>query len=137
VLVHAQPGPGKVDRVVRTNPRARRVADQIQRELAEILREELKDPRVRLVTVTAVDVSADLAHAKIFFTSLVGEAERRDIATGLARASGFLRTALGRRLRIHSIPELHFVHDSSVEEGVRLSRLIDQAVAESGAQDEE
>jgi len=122
---------------VRTNPRARRVAEQIQRELAEILREELKDPRVRLVTVTGVDVSADLAHAKIYFTSLVGEPERQEIAKGLARASGFLRTALGRRLRIHSIPDLHFVHDSSVEEGVRLSRLIDQAVAESGAQEEE
>lgn len=117
---------------MRTSPRARRVADQIQRELAEILREELKDPRVRMVTVTGVDVSGDLAHAKIYFTSLVGEPERQEIAEGLARASGFLRTALGRRLRIHSIPELHFVHDSSVEEGVRLSRLIDQAVAESG-----
>jgi len=117
---------------VKTSPRARRVADQIQRELAEILREELKDPRVRMVTVTGVDVSGDLAHAKIYFTSLVGEPERQEIAAGLARASGFLRTALGRRLRIHSIPELHFIHDSSVEEGVRLSRLIDQAVAESG-----
>jgi len=116
---------------VKTSPRARRVADQIQRELAEILREELKDPRVRLVTVTGVDVSADLAHAKVYFTSLVGEDERQEIAAGLARAGGFLRTALGRRLRIHSIPELHFVHDASVEEGVRLSHLIDQAVAES------
>jgi len=117
---------------MKTSPRARRVADQIQRELAEILREELKDPRVRLVTVTAVDVSADLAHAKIYFTSLAGEAERAEIAAGLARATGFLRTALGRRLRIHNIPELHFQHDASVEEGVRLSRLIDQAVAKSG-----
>jgi len=117
---------------MKTSPRARRVADQIQRELAEILREELKDPRVRLVTVTGVDVSADLAHAKIYFTSLASEAERQEIAAGLARASGFLRTALGRRLRIHNIPELNFVHDASVEEGVRLSRLIDQAVAESG-----
>ena len=120
---------------MKTSPRARRVADQIQRELAEILREELKDPRVRLVTVTGVDVSADLAHARIYFTSLLGDDERQDIAAGLARAAGFLRTALGRRLRIHNIPELQFVHDSSVEEGVRLSRLIDQAVAESGGAD--
>lgn len=120
---------------MKTSPRARRVADQIQRELAEILREELKDPRVRLVTVTGVDVSADLAHARIYFTSLVGEEERRAIATGLARAAGFLRTALGRRMRIHNIPELQFVHDASVAEGVRLSRLIDQAVAESGGGD--
>ena len=117
---------------MKTTPRGRRVADQIQRELAEILREELKDPRVRMVTITGVDVSADLAHAKVYFTSLVGEEERREIAAGLARAAGFLRTALGRRMRIHNIPELHFVHDASVEEGVRLSRLIDDAVAESG-----
>jgi ribosome-binding factor A len=117
---------------VKTSQRARRVADQIQRELAELLREELKDPRVRMVTVTGVDVSADLAHAKVYFTSLVGEEERREIAAGLARAGGFLRTALGRRMRIHNIPELHFIHDASVEEGVRLSRLIDDAVAESG-----
>jgi ribosome-binding factor A len=122
---------------VKTSPRAKRVADQIQRELAEILREELKDPRVRLVTVTGVDVSADLAHAKVFFTSLAGEGERQEIAAGLGRAAGFLRTALGRRMRIHNIPELHFVHDASVEEGVRLSRLIDAAVAESGGSDAE
>jgi ribosome-binding factor A len=122
---------------VKTSPRARRVADQIQRELAEILREELKDPRVRLVTVTGVEASADLAHAKVYFTSLAGEGEQQDIATGLARAAGFIRTALGRRMRIHNIPELHFVHDASVEEGVRLSHLIDQAVAESGGGDDE
>lgn len=122
---------------MKTSPRARRVADQIQRELAEILREELKDPRVRLVTVTSVDVSADLAHAKVYFTSLAGESEQQDIAAGLARAAGFLRTALGRRMRIHNIPELHFVHDASVEEGVRLSHLIDQAVAESGRADDD
>jgi ribosome-binding factor A len=121
---------------LKTSPRARRVADQIQRELAEILREELKDPRVRLVTVTGVDVSADLAHAKVYFTSLAGEGERQGISAGLARAAGFIRTALGRRMRIHNIPELHFVHDASVEEGVRLSHLIDQAVAESGRDDE-
>lgn len=122
---------------MRTNPRARRVGDQIQRELAEILREELKDPRVRLVTVTSVDVSADLAHAKVYFTSLAGETERQEIAAGLARAAGFLRTALGRRMRIHNVPELHFVHDASIEEGVRLSHLIDQAVAESGRTDKD
>lgn len=120
---------------MRTSPRARRVADQIQRELAEILREELKDPRVRLVTVTGVDVSADLAHARIYFTSLVGAQELEATATGLARAAGFLRTALGRRMTIHNIPELQFVHDASVERGVRLSRLIDEAVAESGGAD--
>ena len=122
---------------MKTNPRTRRVADQIQRELAEIMREELKDPRVRMVTVTGVEVSTDLAHAKVYFSSLVDPAERAEIVAGLRRAAGFLRSALGRRMRIHTIPELTFVHDASVEEGVRLSRLIDEAVAGADGNDSE
>ncbi|MCL4802555.1 MAG: 30S ribosome-binding factor RbfA [Burkholderiales bacterium] len=114
---------------VRTTPRTRRVADQIQRELAEILREELKDPRVHMVTLTGVEVSTDLAHARIYFSTLGDAAALEETAAGLRRAAGFLRSALGRRMRIHSIPELTFVHDATVEQGVRLSRLIDEAVA--------
>lgn len=114
---------------VRTTPRTRRVADQIQRELAEILREELKDPRVHMVTLTGVEVSTDLAHARIYFSTLGDAAALEETAAGLRRAAGFLRSALGRRMRIHSIPELTFAHDATVEQGVRLSRLIDEAVA--------
>jgi ribosome-binding factor A len=99
--------------------RLRRVADQIQRELAALVRGELKDPRVGMVTFTGVEVSPDLAHAKVFFTSLAG----------LGRAAGFLRSMLGARIKLHNTPELHFIYDESVESGIRLSHLIDEAVA--------
>ena len=108
--------------------RSSRVAEQIQRELAELIQLELKDPRVGLVTLTGVDLTADYAHAKVFYTTLADEAARQAIETGLRRASGFLRRELGRRIRIHTLPELHFVYDASVERGDRLSRLIDEAI---------
>ncbi|MCZ7564206.1 MAG: 30S ribosome-binding factor RbfA [Burkholderiales bacterium] len=114
---------------MRTTPRTRRVADQIQRELAEILHTELKDPRVRMVTITGVEVSADLAHAKVYFSALADAATLAETSAGLRCAAGFLRSALGRRMRIHNIPELTFVHDATVEQGVRLARLIDEAIA--------
>jgi ribosome-binding factor A len=108
--------------------RLRRVADQIQRELSGVLRSELKDPRVGLITLTGVEVSPDLAHAKIFFTTL-GDAETLNrTEEGLKRAAGFLRMQLGGRLKLRVTPELHFHHDPSVEHGVRLSQLIDAAV---------
>jgi ribosome-binding factor A len=112
------------------NPqRLRRVADQIQRELSDILRSELKDPRVGMITLTGVEVSPDFAHAKVFFTSLAEAAQRDEVRAGLKRASGFLRTMLGARLKIHNTPELHFVYDESVESGIRLTHLIEDAVA--------
>ncbi|HUL93615.1 MAG TPA: 30S ribosome-binding factor RbfA [Burkholderiales bacterium] len=109
--------------------RLRRVADQIQRELSGLLRAELKDPRVGMITLTGVEVSPDLAHAKVFFTML-GDAEALARSqAGLRRAAGFLRSELGHRLKLRVTPELRFVHDASVERGVRLSKLIDDAVA--------
>ena len=109
--------------------RSSRVAEQVQRELAELIRLELKDPRVGLITLTGVELTPDYAHAKVFYTTLAETAARQDIDVGLRRASGFLRRELGRRIRIHTLPELHFVFDESVERGDRLSRLIDEAVA--------
>jgi len=108
--------------------RSSRVAEQIQRELAELIQLELKDPRVGLITLTGVDLTADYAHAKIYFTTLADDTTRKGVEDGLRRASGFLRRELGRRIRIHTLPELHFVYDASVERGDRLSRLIDEAV---------
>lgn len=108
--------------------RQRRVADHIRRELAEIIRMELKDPRVGMLTLTDVEMSSDLSHAKVFFTMLADGEVREETGRGLKRAAGFLRTMLGRRLDIRVTPELHFAYDSSVEEGVRLSRLIDEAL---------
>ena len=111
--------------------RSLRVADQIQRELDEIIRTELKDPRVAMITLTGVEVTADYAHAKVFYT-LMGSAEQRvETGVGLKQAGGFLRSQLARRIKLHSIPQLHFVYDASVERGFELSRLIDEAVADS------
>jgi len=109
-------------------PRVRRVADQIQRELANLIRLEVKDPRVGLVTLTGVEVSVDYRHAKVFFTLLGSEQALRDTEQALQHAGGFLRTQLSHRLRLRSVPQLHFVYDPSVERGARLTQLIDEAV---------
>ena len=113
--------------------RSQRVVEQIRRELAELIRLEVKDPRVGFITLTDVEITPDYAHAKVFFTSMTGEGDVPEIQQGLRRASGFLRRELGRRIRIHTIPELHFHYDRSVEEGSRLSRLIDDVVREDEA----
>jgi ribosome-binding factor A len=107
--------------------RGQRVAEQVRRELAELIRLELKDPRVGMISLTDVEVTPDYAHAKVFFTSMTGEAGVEEILRGLRRASGFLRRELGKRIRIHTLPELHFYYDQSIENGARLSALIDQA----------
>ena len=109
--------------------RSARIADQIQRELAELVRLEVRDPGVGLVTLTGVELSRDQSHAKVFFTVLGASSAADDALHGLQRAAGFLRSQLAHRLTIRKVPELHFAFDTSVERGVRLSRLIDQAVA--------
>jgi len=107
--------------------RTDRVAEQIQRELAELIRLEVKDPRVRMVTLTAVEVTADYSHAKIYYTTLDGANDK--LQQGLERASGFLRSQLAHAMKLRVTPQLHFIYDASVERGTRLSQLIDQAVA--------
>ncbi|CAI09444.1 30S ribosome-binding factor RbfA [Aromatoleum aromaticum] len=113
--------------------RSQRVAEQVRRELAELIRLEVKDPRVGFITLTDVEITPDYAHAKVFFTSMKGEEGLDEILTGLHRASGFLRRELGKRVRIHTLPELHFHYDSSVERGSRMSQLIDQVVRDDDA----
>ncbi|TCV90881.1 30S ribosome-binding factor RbfA [Sulfurirhabdus autotrophica] len=113
--------------------RTQRVADQIQRELSDIIRTELKDPRVGLVTITDVDVTQDYSHAKIFFTLMGDTALAPQSQLGLERAAGFLRSQLAHRMMLRTVPQLHFVYDTSVERGVHLSHLIDVAVAEDKA----
>src|SRR4051812_4206327 len=110
--------------------RGLRVADQIQRDLAEIIAFELKDPRVGMITITEVQITPDYAHAKVFFTMLSDDREAiQNTVNGLAKAAGFIRGQLGRRLTIHTLPELHFVHDTSTARGMELSKLIDEANA--------
>jgi ribosome-binding factor A len=108
--------------------RAHRVGEQIQQELAQLLRSEVKDPRVGMVTVTQVEVSADMAHAKVFFTNLEGREHAAEAERALGRTAGFLRSQLSHRLKLYTVPELHFVYDDSIETGMRLAKLIDEAV---------
>jgi ribosome-binding factor A len=110
--------------------RLQRVAEEIQHELADLLRNEVKDPRVGMVTVTHVDVSADMSHAKVHFTHLAGREHAGEAVAALARTAGFLRSQLARRLSMYTVPQLAFVYDDSIESGIALSRLIDEAVAE-------
>jgi ribosome-binding factor A len=111
-------------------PRARRVADQIQRELPELIRQEVKDPRVGMLTITEVEVNRDMEFAKVFFTTLGGQDEHDACLLGLQRASGFLRSQLSGRMQLRVVPKLTFVYDQSVEYGIKLTRLIESAVAE-------
>ena len=109
--------------------RAARVGDEIQKELADLLRNEVKDPRVGPVTVTSVEVSPDLSHAKIHFTHLAGRERGDEAVKALSRTAGFLRSQLSHRLNLYSVPELHFTYDDSIEQGMKLAQLIDDAVA--------
>jgi ribosome-binding factor A len=108
--------------------RSSRLAEQIQRDLSDLIRLEVRDPRVGLVTVTEVDVSRDLSHAKIYVTSLAGREQAEQSLQALQHAAGFLRSRLAQSLKARTVPELHFTYDESVERGIKLSRLIDEAV---------
>jgi len=110
-----------------------RIADQIQRDLAELIR-GLKDPRVGMVTLQAVDVTPDYAHAKVFFSVLVGDGEASQEA--LDQSAGFLRNGLFKRLQIHTVPTLHFVYDRTSERAADMNALIARAVA-SRSKDED
>ena len=108
--------------------RSERVAGSLRRELAKLIQMELKDPGVGFIGLSDVEVTRDLAHAKVFVT--VFESDKADSSLeALKRAAGFLRSRLGQEMRIRSVPELHFHHDASVETGQRMDSLIDAAVA--------
>jgi ribosome-binding factor A len=114
-------------------PRARRVAEQLQRTLSELLRREVRDPRLKPVTITHVRVSPDLTHAWVHYTLLSGDSHdalQREI---LDEASRYLRGPVGRALRLRVAPELHFQPDEELERGNRLDDLITQAVREDRA----
>jgi ribosome-binding factor A len=109
-----------------------RVADQIQRDVAELIR-ELKDPRIGMVTINAVEVTPDYAHAKVFFSLLVGDSH--ECETALNEAAGWLRNGLFKRLAIHTVPTLHFEFDRTTERAAELSALIQRANATRAKED--
>ena len=109
-----------------------RVSELIRRELATVIDREMDDPRVRFVSVTAVDVSKDLRTAKVYVTQIDTATDATLDMRSLQKASGFLRKRLADALALKSIPALTFVYDNSIERGVDLTRLIERSVAESG-----
>jgi ribosome-binding factor A len=125
--------------------RTQRIGDQMQRELSQLIQREIKDPRIGLVTVTAVEVSRDLSNAKVFVTVLGREADDSSAVEQsrkiLQDAAGFLRMQLGKAMQLRTVPQLRFHYDASIRRGVELSALIERAVAEDrqheGAEPEE
>jgi ribosome-binding factor A len=113
--------------VKKNSGRPQKLGDLIQREVSDLIRLEVRDPRVGMITITSVDVSPDMTHAKIFFTVLEKD-KLQDTLAGLKRSAGFLRAQLAKRVQMYTTPELRFVYDESVERGDRLSRLIDAAL---------
>lgn len=118
----------------KTTPnRGFRVADQIQRDLAELIARELKDPRVGMVTIQSVEVTPDYAHAKVYFSVLVGDV--KETTEALNQAAGFLRNGLFKRLHIHTVPTLHFLFDRTPERAADMNALIAKAVESRGKEE--
>ena len=108
--------------------RSERVAGQIRRQLAKLIQQEVKDPAIGFISLSDVEVTRDLAHAKVFITVFETDKSEATIKA-LNHASGFLRRRLGQQMHIRTVPELHFHHDASVEKGLRMDGLIDEAIA--------
>ncbi|WP_057831745.1 30S ribosome-binding factor RbfA [Colwellia sp. TT2012] len=116
--------------MAREYARTDRVGQQIQKEIAVILMREIKDPRLSMTTVSAVELTRDLAYAKIFVTFFNDNADEIKASLEvLADAEGYIRSLLGKRLRARIMPHLRFVYDSSMREGVRMGALVDKAIA--------
>jgi len=109
--------------------RSSRIAEQLQRELSELIRRQVKDPRIHLVTITDVDVSPDLSNAKVLISVLGAEGPQPEVVNALNHAAGFLRHTLGRTLKLRSIPELHFHYDDTLDRAAHLDALIRRANA--------
>jgi len=117
--------------MARDYARTDRVGQQIQKEVAMIIQREVKDPRLGMVTVNAVEITRDLAYAKVFVTffTLEGQSAEESVAI-LNEAASYIRTLLAKRIKARIMPELRFIFDKSMIEGVRMSNLVNEAVAE-------
>lgn len=118
--------------------RGQRVAEQLHHEVAQMIRTEVKDPRVGLVTITDVDLTPDYAYLTVYFSVLPDDPETiASTLAGLTRAAGFMRSKMGRRVRIHTNPEIRFIHDRSTIDGLAMSALIDRALETQAADEPE
>ncbi len=108
------------------NSRPERLGDQVRAELCTLLQRSIRDPAVQLVTVTHVRMSRDLQHARVYYTTLGDSPTRRETAQGLRRAAPYLRSQLGRRVRVRRVPELTFVYDESIERESRIAQVLEE-----------
>ncbi|MDX5474356.1 MAG: 30S ribosome-binding factor RbfA [Bacillaceae bacterium] len=115
--------------------RATRVGEQMKKELSDIIGRKIKDPRVGFVTVTDVEVTGDLQQAKVFISVLGDEEKRQDTLMGLAKAKGFIRSEIGKRIRLRKTPELFFEFDESVDYGNRIESLLQEINKPSSTED--
>ncbi len=115
--------------MAKVSARSRQIGDQMHRELAELLQFHLKDPRLGMVTITAVEVNSELEYATVYVTALAAADKRSEMLSVLNGAAGFLRKELARRIRLRVVPQLKFVYDQSLEHGNYISALIADAVA--------
>lgn len=106
--------------------RAYRLAEEMKREISQIIREEIKDPRFNLVSVTRVEVSSDLRYAKVYISVLGSEEDQQKVDQAFKKAGGFIRTELASRIRVRHVPELAFKLDKSIEHGVRIATILEQ-----------
>jgi len=108
--------------------RTRRVGEQLQREMAQLVQQEIKDPRLGLITISAVKLSKDMSHANVFFTTLDEEQSIEETLKILEGAAGFLRHELAKRMQLRIVPHIHFKYDESIAYGNDLSALINKAI---------
>ncbi|MCL5040151.1 MAG: 30S ribosome-binding factor RbfA [Firmicutes bacterium] len=106
--------------------RAQRVGEAIKEEVSDILQHQLKDPRIGFVSVIQVDVSNDLRHAKVYISVLGEPAQKEETVKAIQKATGFIRSELGQRVRLYHTPELVFLLDESIEHGARIARLLEE-----------
>ena len=106
----------------------------MRRELADLLQFEVKDPRIGMVTITGVEVTGDMAHAKVFYSAAEGTPE---LQAGLEKSAGFLRSQVAKRMLLRTVPQLHFEYDASVDYGMKMTKLIDEALADSANNSED
>ena len=117
--------------------RTDRINELLREEIALMVRNEVRDPRVGLATITAVETSPELDHARIYITTLGDEQDRTEVLAGLASAAPFIRTQLSKRLRMRRVPELHFQYDRMLDEATRIEQLLREALPGSTPPDEE
>ena len=107
--------------------RITRVSEEVKKEISDIIMNELKDPRLpTMLSIMKAEVARDFSHAKVYYSVLCDDEEKKDVAKALNSASGFIRRELGNRIKLRRVPELHFVEDFSIGQGIRMSRLIDE-----------